>query len=353
MAELKLINLNIQKIPEDIHLLHSLEKLDLSGNDFTNLPTSMKNLSKLKYISLANCVKLQASPELTELQTLKLSNCSNLTSLLERSQDLGRYNLQELELDNCKNVQSFSDQLSHFTTLTYLNLSGNDFEAIPPSIRELPSLVTLCLNNCKKLRSLEELPQSLNHLYAHGCDSLETVSPNHSIKHLDLSHCFSLQQDEKLIARFLNVVRFLCMPGARMPRYFENQSRGTCTMISQPQIRLTPMFLGFAACIIVSCQRSFYLRFPAFSYEWKREDDDVIRINLKPNLYLSSESEIEEGGSDTRHHIVIIHVPCSIINTEKTEELRLESHLQLPEEEFQFPPGEISACGMRMMVAEE
>ncbi|CAF2064485.1 unnamed protein product [Brassica napus] len=353
LAELKLINLNIQKIPEDICRLRSLEKLDLSGNDFTNLPSSMKNLSKLKYISLSNCSTLEALPELTEVQTLKLSNCSNLTSLVELSQDVGSYSLQELELDNCKNVQSFSNQLSHFTKLTYLNLSGNDFEAIPASIRELPSLVTLSLNNCKKLKSVEELPQSLKHLYAHGCCSLVTVSPNHSIKHLDLSHCFSLQQDEQLISRFLNgdnVLRFLCLPGTKMPRYFDNQSHGIRTKISQPQTRLTPMFVGFAACIMVSCERSFYLQFPTFSYDWKRDDDnDVIRINLKPNLYLSR--EIEEGGSDTRHHMVIIHVPCSI-NADKMEELRLESHLQLREEQFQFPPGEISACGTRI-VAEE
>ncbi|KAH0875768.1 hypothetical protein HID58_073130 [Brassica napus] len=334
LAELKLINLNIQKIPEDICRLRSLEKLDLSGNDFTNLPSSMKNLSKLKYISLSNCSTLEALPELTEVQTLKLSNCSNLTSLVELSQDVGSYSLQELELDNCKNVQSFSNQLSHFTKLTYLNLSGNDFEAIPASIRELPSL-------------------SLKHLYAHGCCSLVTVSPNHSIKHLDLSHCFSLQQDEQLISRFLNgdnVLRFLCLPGTKMPRYFDNQSHGIRTKISQPQTRLTPMFVGFAACIMVSCERSFYLQFPTFSYDWKRDDDnDVIRINLKPNLYLSR--EIEEGGSDTRHHMVIIHVPCSI-NADKMEELRLESHLQLREEQFQFPPGEISACGTRI-VAED
>lgn len=353
LAELKLINLNIQKIPEDICRLRSLEKLDLGGNDFTNLPSSMKNLSKLKYISLANCSTLEALPELTEVQTLKLSNCSNLTSLVELSQDVGSYSLQELELDNCKNVQSFSNQLSYFTKLTYLNLSGNDFEAIPASIRELPSLVTLSLNNCKKLKSVEELPQSLKHLYAHGCCSLVTVSPNHSIKHLDLSHCFSLQQDEQLTSRFLNgdnVLRFLCLPGTKMPRYFDNQSHGTRTKISQPQTRLTPMFVGFAACIMVSSERSFYLQFPAFSYDWKRDDDnDVIRINLKPNLHLSR--EIEEGGSDTRHHMVIINVPCSI-NADKMEELRLESHLQLREEQFQFPPGEISACGTRI-VAEE
>ncbi|XP_019083322.1 PREDICTED: leucine-rich repeat-containing protein 69-like [Camelina sativa] len=48
LAELKLINLNIQKIPDNIDHLQSLEKLDLSGNDFTSLPTTMENLFQVK-----------------------------------------------------------------------------------------------------------------------------------------------------------------------------------------------------------------------------------------------------------------------------------------------------------------
>ncbi|KAL1217640.1 Disease resistance-like protein DSC2 [Cardamine amara subsp. amara] len=357
LAELNLINLNIQRIPDDIGLLQSLEKLDLSGNDFRNLPTSMKNLSKLKYAKLSNCSQLETLPELTDLHTLKLSGCSNLESLLELTeavQDVGRFRLLELELDNSKIVQPQADQLSHFTNLIHLDLSNHDFEAIPKSIIDLLSLGTLCLNNCKKLKSVEELPQSLKHLYAHGCNSLENVnlSPNHSIKHLDLSHCFRLQQDEQLITRFLKAKysqeisqRFVCLPGTGVPRFFYNQSHGTSTQISLPPIRFTPTLLGFAACIVISCERSFNLQFPTFSYDWNCEADEVIRINLKPNLNLSS--MIEEEETVTSHHLVIIHVPSSI-NTEKIEELRLESDLHLPEE-LQFPHGEIRACGIRMI----
>ncbi|CAH8257983.1 unnamed protein product [Arabidopsis lyrata] len=354
LVELNLINLNIQKIPVDIGLMQSLEKLDLSGNDFRSLPASTKNLSKLKYARLSNCIKLKTFPELTELQTLKLSGCSNLESLLELPcavQDEGRFRLLELELDNCKNLQALSEQLSRFTNLIHLDLSSHDFDAIPESIKELSSLETMCLNNCKKLKSVEELPQSLKHLYAHGCDSLENVSlsRNHSIKHLDLSHCFGLQQDEQLITLFLNdkcsqevSQRFLCLPGNEVPRNFDNQSHGTSTKISL----FTPTLLGFAACILISCERSFNLQFPAFSYDWNSEADEVIWINLKPNLNHSS--EIEEEETVASHHLVIIHVPSSL-NTEKIEELRLESHLQFPEEEFQFPLGEIRACGIRII----
>ncbi|CAN6938353.1 unnamed protein product [Brassica oleracea] len=346
LAELKLINLNILNIPDDIGQLHSLQKLDLSGNDFENLPTSMKNLSKLKYVRLSNCIKLENLPELTQLQTLKLSGCSNLKSVLILACD--RNGLLELDLNNSKNIQLLTDHLRHFTSLIHLDLSRHDFDTIPETITELSSLGTLCLNNCKKLKSVEKLPLSLQHLYAHGCDSLKNVafSQNHSIKHLDLSHCFSLQQDEQLITRFLNdgysqevSQRFLCLPGTRVPSYFDNQSSGTC--ISLPLMRHTSTIVGFASCVMISCERSFHLQFPVLSYDWKCEDDEVIQMNLKPNLYHASDTEEEE--TITSHNLVIIHVPSSL-NTEIIQELRLESHLQLSDE-FRFPPGKIRACG--------
>ncbi|KAH0888986.1 hypothetical protein HID58_051415 [Brassica napus] len=239
------------------------------------------------------------------------------TNPYDSSPDFGVFLL--LELGSCTKVQSFSHQLTHFTTLTYLNLSSNDFEAIPESITELTSLGTLCLNNCKKLKSVEDLPQSLEHLYAHGCNSLENVilSLNHSIKHLHLSHCFSLQQDEQLITQFLNngysedlssVQLSICLPGARIPRYFENQSSRRYTKIS-----LSP----------ISCE----------------EDDELIQMNLRPNLY--RESEIEEEETMASRHLVIIQV-ASIVNTERIEELRLESHLQFPDEFRRFRRRDVS-----------
>ncbi|KAG7548622.1 Leucine-rich repeat 3 [Arabidopsis suecica] len=181
LEELKLVNLNIQKLSDGIGHLELLEKLDFSGNDFENLPEDMNRLSRLKTLCLRNCSKLKELPELTQVQSLTLSNWSlrSLVKLSDASQDPGVYCLLELCLDNCKNVKSLSDQLSHFTKLTYLDLSSHDFKTLPSSIRDLTSLVTLCLNNCKKLKSVEELPLSLQFLDAHGCDSLEADALEH------------------------------------------------------------------------------------------------------------------------------------------------------------------------------
>lgn len=179
LKELKLINFNIQILPDGIGHLEFLENIDLSGNDFEYLPEAMSRLPRLKTLWLRNCSKLQELPELTQVQSITLFNCRNLKSLVKLAQDPGRYCLLELCLDQCKNVKSLSDQLGHFTELTYLDLGSHDFKKLPSSIRDLSSLVTLCLNNCKKLRSLEDLPQSLQFLEAQGCDSLEADAFEH------------------------------------------------------------------------------------------------------------------------------------------------------------------------------
>ncbi|KAL9293346.1 putative TIR domain, P-loop containing nucleoside triphosphate hydrolase [Arabidopsis thaliana] len=202
LTELNLVNLNILVIPDDIHQLVSLQKLDLSGNDYKRLPLTMRNLSKLKYVRLCNCRELKAIPRLPQVEILILSNCVNLQSFMELSvdEDQSSYSLLDLSLDNCKSVESLSAQLVHFTNLKGLDLSGHEFELVPISVKDLPSLLTLSLNNCKNLKLLKNLPLSLKCLYAHGCKSLETVSipKNHYLDNVDLGHCFRLNLDAHL-----------------------------------------------------------------------------------------------------------------------------------------------------------
>lgn len=212
LTELNLINLNIESIPDDIGLLQILQKLDLSGNDFTGLPTNMENLSSMKSLRLCNCLKLLTLPKLPQLETLKLSNCTHLETPLGPSaarEDERRYRLAELWLDNCNDVFQLSDTFSHCTNLTYLDLSGNDMVTMPVTIRLLTLLNTLCLNDCKKLKSMVQLPPHLTSLYARGCTSLEIIylPLDHSIKHFDLSYCPKLNEVGNLINRFLKCGR--------------------------------------------------------------------------------------------------------------------------------------------------
>lgn len=203
LIELNLINLHIQVIPEDIHHMRVLEKLDLSGNSFKGLPKTMNLLTNLKHLTLSNCSSLDELPELSQLERLTLSDCTNLRTLVKLDQGICN-NLLELWLDNCKNIESLSDELRHFTKLTYLDLSRQDFETLPTSIMDLTSLVTLCLSYCSNLESLTGLPLSLKGLNAHGCKSLKASSLPiiHSIDHIDLTPCPHWKQNSSQVTRF-------------------------------------------------------------------------------------------------------------------------------------------------------
>ncbi|KAF3573815.1 hypothetical protein F2Q69_00060998 [Brassica cretica] len=139
--ELNLINLNIKKIPDDIDQMHVLEKLDLSGNLFEKLPTTMSHLTKLKHLTLSNCRSLEGLPELSQVESLTLSDCTNLRTLVKKHQGT-TYSLLELWLDNCKKIESLPNELKHFTKLTCLDLSRHDFKTISSKlVGELTSLI--------------------------------------------------------------------------------------------------------------------------------------------------------------------------------------------------------------------
>ncbi|KAB2623842.1 TMV resistance protein N-like [Pyrus ussuriensis x Pyrus communis] len=62
--DLSYCNLIDGAIPQDFGDLISLRKLNLSGNNFVRLPESICQLSKLEYLNLSNCRRLQLLPEL-------------------------------------------------------------------------------------------------------------------------------------------------------------------------------------------------------------------------------------------------------------------------------------------------
>ncbi|XP_040998907.1 TMV resistance protein N-like [Juglans microcarpa x Juglans regia] len=77
-------NLSDGAIPGDLSGLSSLESLNLSRNNFTRLPDSISQLSKLKFLYLDNCSKLKLLPNFpsgTQLvmarECSSLENCSN------------------------------------------------------------------------------------------------------------------------------------------------------------------------------------------------------------------------------------------------------------------------------------
>ncbi|KAI4331944.1 hypothetical protein L6164_016890 [Bauhinia variegata] len=69
-------NLSEGSIPDDIDCLSSLQSLNLCGNNFVSLPSSISKLLKLEVLFLDCCEKLQVLPDLPlNIETLFACNC--------------------------------------------------------------------------------------------------------------------------------------------------------------------------------------------------------------------------------------------------------------------------------------
>ncbi|CAJ1978759.1 unnamed protein product [Sphenostylis stenocarpa] len=64
MQDLDLSFCNLSQIPDAIGSMHSLETLNLGGNNFVSLPSSISKLSKLIYLNLEHCKQLRFFPEM-------------------------------------------------------------------------------------------------------------------------------------------------------------------------------------------------------------------------------------------------------------------------------------------------
>ncbi|MED6131362.1 hypothetical protein PIB30_008951 [Stylosanthes scabra] len=72
-------NLSDESMPDDFFHLPSLRILDLSGNDFVSMPSSISKLPILQYLYINWCKNLQSLPELpSSITELDASNCASL-----------------------------------------------------------------------------------------------------------------------------------------------------------------------------------------------------------------------------------------------------------------------------------
>ncbi|XP_028752131.1 putative disease resistance protein At4g11170, partial [Neltuma alba] len=180
--------------------LHSLVELNLYKCKKLERLKSELHLRSLQDINVMGCWNLKefsvSSDELRELD-LESTGIEILHSSEARSSKLEELNLRGSRLVN------LPDQLSCLTSLTVLNLEhceiiddlklhiffdgmlslkavyllecGNIIE-LPNNTKHLLGLKLLRVWNCRRLRSLPELPPSINCLIAISCKSLEIVS---------------------------------------------------------------------------------------------------------------------------------------------------------------------------------
>ncbi|XP_024022076.1 TMV resistance protein N, partial [Morus notabilis] len=176
----------------------NIKYLNLDKTGIKELPLSIGHFESLVEFSLRGCqhiknLPIASFPALTFLVEGDRNGVLNKIPLLlnveedpktfneamtSRDASFWREAVND-EMDSIISNQTWiliGSNLSLLSSLTSLDLSENPFENVPSSIIQLHQLVTLIIDNCKKLRSLPQLPSSVWLLNASGCTSLETLS---------------------------------------------------------------------------------------------------------------------------------------------------------------------------------
>ncbi|CAK7331754.1 unnamed protein product [Dovyalis caffra] len=277
-------------LPSSVENLSQLVVLDLSlCARLKGLPSSISQLKCLAELNLSGCSKLENLPnsiyDLESLQTLYLYRCRRLDRFPENSGNLENTinhldRIQYLDLEGCY-LSEIPYSLGSFVSLRKLNLTGNNFESIPASIKNLSELTDLILSGCVKLQCLPELPSNLQRLIVQCCISLQSVKSIYTevrkengaaSEVFNFAYCTRLIQDAciQIIAdAWLRIRRMatslfnqesgepigfrLCVPGLEVPGWFnyKNTEGSSLENIKLPDCNSTE-FLGCIFCAVVA-----------------------------------------------------------------------------------------------------
>ncbi|XP_039032325.1 disease resistance protein RPV1-like [Hibiscus syriacus] len=233
-------------LPESLQLAEFLEELDLRETAITKPPSFIFQLKNLKVLSF-NGRKGSSKEEMLKLE----SGLSSLTQLKLRD-----CNLCEGDIPN---------DISCLSSLVMLDLSGNNFISLPDSLTRLSKLKGLALMNCRGLKSLPELPTSVEYVSIDDCASLELIANpskvyNRMVFMFKGINCCRLAENINaltLLKKHLKVFansreRFaVIMPGSEIPEWFSHQRVDSSIKMPLPlNIRNDSQWMGVAFCCI-------------------------------------------------------------------------------------------------------
>ncbi|GJP35039.1 hypothetical protein CLOM_g19504 [Closterium sp. NIES-68] len=182
----------LHALPTSFTQLPSLRNLRLTVRA-RRLPDDLGNLTSLQSLELSDCSELthlpSSLPQLSLLESLAISRCGQLFHLPE---DMGQLSaLQELDLSHLKNLQDLPNEIGQLQRLYSLRLHCCDsLSELPESFSQLTALKTLTINCCDLLSSL---PQGIDNLTC--------------LQELTLSECPSINQLPASISRCLSLHR--------------------------------------------------------------------------------------------------------------------------------------------------
>ena len=255
MKWLKDLNLSgCSKLLENLVFGKSVEEVGLSGTT-TGLMPSNALFQTLKNLALGGFKP--RSPNCMGLLSTSLSSFCSLTGL---------------NLSYC-NLNAIPNDICCLFSLKDLCLSGNNFSCLPESIAQLSILECLEVSNCTSLRSWPKLPLNIVYISGVGCTSLETLpdllQPNSLFgEGLFLTNCSKLAENQGFVDMFfamiinslwhplfLSSIHDIVFPGSEIPKWFRHQSIGD--EVSIPYSLLCNECLGIAICVVF-CSHSHH-----------------------------------------------------------------------------------------------
>ncbi|KAJ9167453.1 hypothetical protein P3X46_022104 [Hevea brasiliensis] len=226
--DLSYCNLVEGALPNDLGCFPSLKTLNLSGNDFVSIPSSISQLSKLEDFRFANCKRLQLFPNLpSSILYLSMDGCTALETLAPRNISR-QFELENLCAVNCKRLQSLPDLSSSILYLTVDGLTAQ--ETIPnplgthtmrPSSLTFLTYLKLIEVQSKNIMAFARLTSYLHYLLKHNSQGLFYPGSHISI----------------------------CLVGSEIPCWFNYQSAGATLEMQLPPYWWTKKWMGFALCI--------------------------------------------------------------------------------------------------------
>nr|ANB44748.1 resistance protein 2 [Prunus sogdiana] len=233
LKRLALVNLEhckmLKDLPLNLYRSKSIETLLLNGcSSFENLAEGLGDMVSLRTLE-ADDTALTKIPssivKLKNLRSLTLCGLERLTGFLPHSYLRstgflpplldGLNALRKLALANCSLTDDeLPKDLGSLSSLEHLDCGQNSFCRLP-SLSGLSKLEYLCLNDCRKLRAIPELPTNPKVLRGFGCTALETMpdfSEMSSIRELYLSDSYKLTEIPGL-DKSLNSVTRIHMEG--------------------------------------------------------------------------------------------------------------------------------------------
>ncbi|XP_065623378.1 TMV resistance protein N-like [Quercus suber] len=175
----------LEKLPNFHPEMECLETSYLSGSGIREVPSSIEHLTKLAELSLIDCKNLRELPDsIYKLQQLQILDTPTaklrpMCNSFDGSSGYGFVNMTELDFRGYKAIIELDLLMKpdYFPALEVINLSDTNIVTIPESISRFSRLIDLFITNCKLLREIRGLPQSIRLVEAKNCMLLDTQSP--------------------------------------------------------------------------------------------------------------------------------------------------------------------------------